>query len=400
MPKRAAERKKKPAVKRKPVAKKKPAVKKQKPAKVAAMVPVVAGPRLVDELVCGGELLDLEVNVDQLTVTVSGSVEKQELARFATWDALCAGYAAVWQGVVDEHGGEPNTMTGDEALPMDVQAEWIRIERRAGARASGDDGVWAAKLARARAELAKFTGGKAALAANPKLRGDADFSGKALAEALEYVIAIERDDGEAPLGGSKYGGRPHLPDDLEWPTHDGKPMYLLVQLALAELAAADVSGLVPPRGIVYAFITESGRGRVLYTESSTLAIRKPTFKIPTYMRRLVDAEERLTFASGFYINQIAGDIDGPDAITAALPDKLRQKIATILGCPAAPSGTFGGDRIFGGDPVDWPSMGQSYLKNPLFLQLCHGDGHQSIGVDPDDLRIAYFADADCCYCGT
>jgi len=45
-------------------------------------------------------------------------------------------------------------------------------------------------------------------------------------------------------------------------------------------------------------------------------------------------------------------------------------------------------------------MGESHLKHELLLQLCYADGHVSVGVHPDDLRIGCFEDADVGYCGT
>ena len=57
-----------------------------------------------------------------------------------------------------------------------------------------------------------------------------------------------------PAGCSKYGGRPDVADDFQWP-HDnsGRPLSLLLQIDCADLAFLDREGLLPSSGQLYFF---------------------------------------------------------------------------------------------------------------------------------------------------
>ena len=57
-----------------------------------------------------------------------------------------------------------------------------------------------------------------------------------------------------PAGCSKYGGRPDVPADFQWP-HDnnGYPLSLLLQIDCADLASLDREGLLPTSGQLYFF---------------------------------------------------------------------------------------------------------------------------------------------------
>ena len=84
-------------------------------------------------------------------------------------------------------------------------------------------------------------------------------------------------NGNAPLpaGCSKYGGRPDVPDDFQWP-HDNsdRPLSLLLQIDCADLAPLDREGLLPASGQLYFFyeLSKMNRGgqknavRVIYND--------------------------------------------------------------------------------------------------------------------------------------
>ena len=57
-----------------------------------------------------------------------------------------------------------------------------------------------------------------------------------------------------PAGCSKYGGRPDVPADFQWP-HDnnGRPLSLLLQIDCAALAPLDHEGILPASGHLYFF---------------------------------------------------------------------------------------------------------------------------------------------------
>jgi hypothetical protein len=55
-----------------------------------------------------------------------------------------------------------------------------------------------------------------------------------------------------PMGGSRIGGLPDLPREIEWPTHQGKKLPFLAQINLSELAGPG-NRLLPGDGWLYAF---------------------------------------------------------------------------------------------------------------------------------------------------
>ena len=56
------------------------------------------------------------------------------------------------------------------------------------------------------------------------------------------------------IGGSKFGGCPHVPKEFLWPTdQNGRPLSFLAQFQCKELAAFDQSGLLPKTGLLSFF---------------------------------------------------------------------------------------------------------------------------------------------------
>lgn len=97
------------------------------------------------------------------------------------------------------------------------------------------------------------------------------------------------DTAPLPLGGSKFGGQPHLPKDFQWPmfstaTYDDKqvrerPLSFLMQINLAEIVPYDRDGLLPSTGMLYFFYEldsqrwgfdpeDKGCARVFYVDVS------------------------------------------------------------------------------------------------------------------------------------
>ena len=57
------------------------------------------------------------------------------------------------------------------------------------------------------------------------------------------------------LGQSKFGGKPDLPKEIDWPVNgNGDPMIFLGQLNLQELSKYDIDSLLPSKGLIYFFI--------------------------------------------------------------------------------------------------------------------------------------------------
>ncbi len=63
------------------------------------------------------------------------------------------------------------------------------------------------------------------------------------------------DDAQIPIGASKFGGAPDVPEGFEWPMWDEEPLGFLAQINLEEVAAFDVEGLLPKSGLLLFFIS-------------------------------------------------------------------------------------------------------------------------------------------------
>lgn len=56
------------------------------------------------------------------------------------------------------------------------------------------------------------------------------------------------------VGQSKFGGKPDLPLDTEWPKYDKEPMVFLGQLNINDFKKLDVENILPSSGIIYFFV--------------------------------------------------------------------------------------------------------------------------------------------------
>jgi uncharacterized protein (TIGR02996 family) len=68
--------------------------------------------------------------------------------------------------------------------------------------------------------------------------------------AYKTVKAAER---TIPVGASKFGGRPDLPDATEWPRFEDQPLSFLGQFNLADLRPSPVARELPGAGVLSAF---------------------------------------------------------------------------------------------------------------------------------------------------
>lgn len=66
---------------------------------------------------------------------------------------------------------------------------------------------------------------------------------------------MESEDTLTP-GTSKIGGLPDLPPDLDWPEWKGKPLPLIAQINLSEIANYDYEKVLPSTGVMYCFFDE------------------------------------------------------------------------------------------------------------------------------------------------
>lgn len=77
---------------------------------------------------------------------------------------------------------------------------------------------------------------------------------KSFARDTIHISFANNCNAPLPAGCSKYGGRPDVADDFQWP-HDnsGRPLSLLLQIDCADLAPLDHEGILPASGHLYFF---------------------------------------------------------------------------------------------------------------------------------------------------
>jgi uncharacterized protein YwqG len=81
-----------------------------------------------------------------------------------------------------------------------------------------------------------------------------------IADALDKLALVSirmkttlTSENEIPLGSSKMGGTPDLPQGMSWPECRGDPMAFLLQIRLDDFAPYDFQGYLPKEGLMYFF---------------------------------------------------------------------------------------------------------------------------------------------------
>lgn len=363
-------------------------------------------PRVVyQEMHGGGSWFLIELDCDNFTLRFERNGQEVERIAAADLADLARVYGMLHDRLVDELGDPDDLMTLANATAerLDLGAELERLARRERQRLEhGPRSL--ERIERINREVAAILG--AADLSNPALaevaaKKSGDVSAEGLIASFEYVIDLGRSSGEpAAPGGCKIGGLPHMPPSLAWPTD--QPWFFYAQLSCAQLAACDPFDAIPARGFLYYFISETAGGRLLYADcdGSALAVvaRPASLAVPSYMRFL-DEPERLELRSNWLFNQ-GSDIYTSSMIGRELPAEVRRRLDDAVGNTSGQlAAGIGGDRIWGGEPVDWQSEG-CFIEDELFAQFECFDGNLMIGIDTGDLRAGYTADAQCTYRGT
>ena len=117
-----------------------------------------------------------------------------------------------------------------------------------------------------------------------------------LADSIRIKIKTVKDT-NIPLGYSKIGGFPDLPDVFVWPEWKNEPLSFIAQINLAEIGFYDTAGLLPKSGLIYffyeaeeqpsgLFLNDRGGWRVFYYDGGlvNLSRRTPPEKLPDYNR--------------------------------------------------------------------------------------------------------------------
>lgn len=111
------------------------------------------------------------------------------------------------------------------------------------------------------------------------------------------IYSVKKDENDIAIGASKAGGKPDLPENIEWPVEEnGEPLYFVAQINLHDVSNLDSSNLLPKTGILYFFYT------TFYFRSGGLDVYgvkpedKDKFKI-IYSKDAADKLQRRDFPS-------------------------------------------------------------------------------------------------------
>lgn len=71
---------------------------------------------------------------------------------------------------------------------------------------------------------------------------------------MKNSVDIDFRFGESvPCGGSKFGGRPDVPEGFEWAVYNDMPLSFIAQFDLSEVSAYDKDGILPKEGVLSFF---------------------------------------------------------------------------------------------------------------------------------------------------
>ncbi|MEO8397129.1 MAG: DUF1963 domain-containing protein, partial [Chloroflexota bacterium] len=68
---------------------------------------------------------------------------------------------------------------------------------------------------------------------------------------LNYTL-----DEAIPVGASKMGGSPDVPQDFEWPMWNDLPLTFIAQIRLSDANSFDEEDLLPEKGVLYFFFEQ------------------------------------------------------------------------------------------------------------------------------------------------
>jgi alpha-tubulin suppressor-like RCC1 family protein len=157
---------------------------------------------------------------------------------------------------------------------------------------------------------------------------------------MQWGWAPEGTRDELPIGATKLGGDPDLPDGTQWPTDDDRPLAFVAQIALADLTAAGAGGL--PAGLLsffFAFDETMSGGCVLHSSDGAALRRRDA---PDSLQRgarldpvAVDVQSELTLGpvESDVVAQLALSDDEHWAYHE-LADSHQEPIHRIFGHPA------------------------------------------------------------------
>jgi uncharacterized protein YwqG len=118
-----------------------------------------------------------------------------------------------------------------------------------------------------------------------------------LAQTCVRFHTKAKEDSKLPVGSSKLGGSPDLPDAIEWPSWQGHPLGFLGQINLGEISSFPSCEPLPKSGLLSFFYDpdqgtwgfdpeDKGSWRIIFSAGSPdkLVRRNPPAEIPDYAR--------------------------------------------------------------------------------------------------------------------
>lgn len=97
---------------------------------------------------------------------------------------------------------------------------------------------------------------------------------KGYARNAVWIDPVVVPEDQIPVGASKFGGHPDLPEDFQWPWRDeGYPLLFMGQVNLAEVAPYDAEGKLPQEGMLYFFFDVQQIPSLFWDEWDGWAVR-------------------------------------------------------------------------------------------------------------------------------
>lgn len=180
----------------------------------------------------------------------------------------------------------------------------------------------------------------------------------ALLQPAIVLNATLATDAKIPLGASKFGGAPDVPDGFEWPMWNGKSHTFLAQINLAEVAPLDREKQLPPEGVLLFFVMLDEEGS-LWEELEqrdgwrVVWAREPSRRqTPPADAHWVVAQntQRVSFGAGWALDNMLVDQPWSESQWSDFYwGVLQQYPHRMLACPYAPQASPLSDAAYSSD---------------------------------------------------
>ena len=178
------------------------------------------------------------------------------------------------------------------------------------------------------------------------------FSHDELIALLQPAIVLNAtptaDDAKIPLGASKFGGAPDVPDGFEWPTWNGKSHTFLAQINMAEIAPFDIEKQLPTAGVLLFFVMLDEEGS-LWEEPEQRDGWRVVWAREPLRRQTPPADAHwvvalntqcVSFEVGWALDNMLVDQSGNEAQWSEFYwEVLKKSPHRMLACPYAPQGS-------------------------------------------------------------